>query len=140
MTTRTDLDNLFGSVNIDKWADLNNNESSPEIAARVAWAVALAAAQVEAKFRISTYAYSEVASDLLVINAEAIKAGLLLYANRGVSDEEGAQENPMWRYYRREYDQFFKELYAGQLALEATRSCRPFPAVVTDNDGDITTP
>ena len=128
MITRNHLNDVFGSDNVTQWADLNNNGSSADITSRITWAAGLAASMVESRITTLSYNWSEVSSHLEVIHAQVLKAGLLLYSNRAVSDEE-QKSNPM-RAHERAYESFFKDLSAGRIALTAVRTCRPYPAVV----------
>ena len=75
-----------------------------------------------------TYEWTTVVSDALVEHAIVLKAGLLLHANRRITDETGASRNPM-KSYSDEFDQFLKDLAGGKLALEGARTNRPFPQV-----------
>lgn len=138
MVVRADLDAVFGFDNIELWADLNNNEVSEEIDARVAWAITLASAHVQAKILLLTYQWSDVETHPLVEHAVVLKAGLLLYSPRSISNEKDAP-NPM-REYAKMYDQFWKDLQTNMIALADERASRPFPAVIDDYYGDISTP
>lgn len=128
MITRSDLNNVFGSDNVSAWADLNNNGTNAEILARIEWAAGLALADVRSRIATLSYKWDEVSADAQVVHAQVLKAGLLLYGNRAVSDEEN-RPNPM-RVHAREYENFFKDLSVGKVALTAERTCRPYPAVV----------
>lgn len=134
---RADLDAVFGFDNIELWADLNNNGNSGEIGARVAWAVALASSHVEARVSVLSYAWSEIETHALIEHAIVLKAGMLLYSPRAVSSEKDAP-NPM-RQHKKDYEELFSDLQQGRLALDAARSSRPFPAVIDDYYGDIST-
>lgn len=134
---RTDLDNVFGSRNVDLWADLNNDNSPTEIAARVTWALNLATEFVKAKFRSSAYDWDDVVDDAIVEHIVAVKAGLFLYANRAVSDEE-EKANPMRR-HEKMLDDWFKDLSANKVSLSASRKGRPWPAIIDDDGYDIST-
>jgi len=46
LPTVTDLNNVFGSVNVNNWADVNNNADDTEIATRVTWAILMSSQYV----------------------------------------------------------------------------------------------
>lgn len=141
MTVLADLENVFGRDNISSWADLDNDANPTTIANRIAWAIELATAEVEALTTGTSYDWAEISSNVLINNAIATKAGLLLYANRAHSDEgaDGSTpKNPM-RTFEKRMDLFFKQLTTGALKLQSSREGRSFPAVVEDDYGDVST-
>lgn len=129
---RTALDNVFGTDTVAKWADLQNMGDSGHIATRVAWAIALATKYVRSQMRSSNYNWVEVSTDELVEHAIALKAGMLLYGNRSVTEIKDAKTGSPMAEFRRAYDDFFKGLSEGTLTLgdETTDElCRPYPGV-----------
>lgn len=126
---RASLDAVFGRDNISLWADLNNNSNPTDIAARTSWAITLATAFVKAKCTPLSYTWDNISTHALIEHAIVLRAGLLLYANRAVADTGENGKNPM-SVHETAFNKFFKELSAGQVALDEERTCRPYPAVI----------
>lgn len=126
---RADLDAVFGSDNITIWADLNNNQNAGEIAARVLWSFNLATAEVQGYLIGSTYKWSDVEEHIVVKHLIVLRAGILLYGPRAVSDEED-KANPM-RGHEKRYNELLKRVFTGNFALtDKTKQCGTIPIVV----------
>lgn len=128
--TRADMNNVFGTYNITRWADVSNNSDEVEIEARVDYALALALEEVKAKLRLLTYVVDDALELPLVKHAICQRAGDLLYSPRAVSDED--PEKDLMSFHRKQYETFFKNIAAGRLDLGIPRRCRPFPKVEED--------
>ncbi len=115
---RSDLDDVFGKSNIDKWADLENEGDIDHIAARVAWAISLAESHVRSKMILTTYVWDTIATNPMVEHAIALKAGMLLHTNRSVVDSDGLSKtgNPMAR-FERLYKDFFVAVSSNEISL-----------------------
>ena len=48
---RADVEAVYGTGNVAKWADLNNNGSAGEITARIAWAITAASNEIDDMLR-----------------------------------------------------------------------------------------
>jgi hypothetical protein len=130
MAVRADLNNIFGALNITKWADMSNNRNEAEISARVTYAINLAVEDVKARLRLLPYDI-DVAIELpLVQHHVVLRAGDILYSPRAVNDED--PEKDLMKVHRKNFIDFFKQLSAGQLDLGITRTCRPYPKVEED--------
>lgn len=128
--TATELNNVFGSGNIQAWADIDNDGNTTTISNRIAYALQLATAEVSAKLRLSPYVVADALDHVLVEHAVCQRAADYLYSPRAVSDEDPSKDLMAW--HRKEYEKFFKSLAAGQLDLGLTRASRPYPKVVKD--------
>lgn len=130
--TRTDLNNVYGALNISMWADVNNNKDHDEIEARVQYAINVATAETEAILRLLSYEVVDAVEHILVKHATALRAGDLLYTPRRFSDLGGARmltTSDLISYHRKEYLTFFKDLQANKIDLGLSRNCRSYPAV-----------
>lgn len=134
--TRTDLNNVFGNVNVTLWADVNNNKDAAEITARIDYAIGIAIAETEAMLRNLSYEVADAIEHILVRNATTLRAGDVLYLPRRFSDLGGARmltTSDLMSYHRSEYLTFFKNLQANRIDLGLPRNCRPYPAVPEDD-------
>lgn len=138
--TRTDLNNVYGALNISMWADVNNNRDHDEIEARVQYAINVATAETEAILRLLSYEVADAVEHILVKHATALRAGDLLYTPRRFSDLGGARmltTSDLISYHRKEYLTFFKDLQANKIDLGLPRNCRSYPAVEeSENSND----
>lgn len=129
--SRDDLDQLFGAANIDMWADKDNDQDSVKIAARVAWAIAVATDDFRARMRVSTYNLAELPGSLSAKLAVTRKAGDVLYTSRAVSDAEPGAD--LLRIHRKLYLEFIQDIYAGRIVLEFDRACQAYPEVYLED-------
>ena len=87
---RTDLDDVFGSVNINKWADLENQQDSALITARVNRALLYADAVIDDTLRGGLYALpietKAAATPTLIVDIASKLAAVWLYELRGNTD------------------------------------------------------
>ena len=84
---RADIESVFGVENVKQWADLDNDEVSTKIAARITAAIAYAQAEVDDRLRGGPYTPPLDEPPPSVITDIAAKlAGVWMYENRGVRD------------------------------------------------------
>ena len=82
----TDLNNAFGQVNIDSWADLDGDEEASHISSRRIWAMNKAEGELLGKLENTKYDMSGVTSANASVELKeylAKEAGLALYFSRG---------------------------------------------------------
>lgn len=94
---RDDLDIRFGSVNIDKWADLNNTASAAQIAARIDWACEQAFNDINDGLRGGPYVVPfEATYPMSLVDFAARWAAALLHESRALLNktEEGESGGP----------------------------------------------
>lgn len=109
LCTREDIEALFGSANVSKWADLNNNEDPEEIEARIDRGIVVATDYFYSRVRHGPYtvpfetgagadSVSSTSDDTLippiVVDAVARFAGAWLYDGRGFEDAD-SEGNPV---------------------------------------------
>lgn len=84
LTDQAAIDQEFGSVNVDKWADLNNNNDADEIAQRIAYMIGRASDDVRDTLRNSQVTPNITQPRIKSITAKL--AGVYLYETRGIQD------------------------------------------------------
>ena len=134
--TRSDIEDLFGVVNVAKWADLDNDADATKIAARIARAITGASASIDDRLRDSLYVLPITGSPSTLVNLCASLAGVWLYECRGSQDMNEVTGQPMHRlsWHRNRAEQTLRELKAGTIRLDATTvgSGTTAPMVVKD--------
>ena len=87
---RSNIEAAFGSANVLAWATLASDDSDETIAARIARAIAVGDAKIDAFFRQTHYRVPLVtsagATPTLIEEMSAIAAGLWLHDVRGMDD------------------------------------------------------
>ena len=103
----TDIDDIFGKPNVDKWALLSQLDPTSvaglaEIAARRQTAIQYATAYIEDRLRDGPYALPLLTADgfvpRLIVQLVATYAGVWLYENRGTIDCNVESGQPEHRY------------------------------------------
>lgn len=129
---RPNVEDIFGIDNVIKWADLDNNRVAESIQARVDWACARATVDIDAQFRGSRYKVPFVAPyDSSVVHLTAIRAGLLLHDNRGVTANESASSDP-FAMMRKEFTDTIKKVKRGVLRFDLVDNATLAPQVLPE--------
>lgn len=140
--TREDIELEYGSSNIDKWADANNNKNAGEISARVAWALAKAKRFIDDRLSGSIYTvpFDDLTFDgetVLTTPPETIReltatlAGVYLYQSpRGIAD--GDAVNEQINGLKDEAIDKLRAILANQIMLTATVAAETTPFVVKE--------
>jgi len=85
-----DIKQVFGTTNVDKWADLDDDANAANIAARIAVAVLVADDEIDDSARCQHWriplANAAGTTPRTIINLAATIAGLWLYEARGSND------------------------------------------------------
>ena len=116
LPTITNLNQVFGKVNIAQWADVDNDEDSDTIAARVTWAISEAAdyilGRLTPRFDFSTVTTLPTRIFSLICR----RAGMVLYMTpRGLVDGDAAFQQSNATMLR--IDTEIEQLLSGQLKL-----------------------
>lgn len=112
--TKTDLFNVYGEVNITKWADLDNDRNPQTVLNRVNWALLQATEWVNSRLMNGHYALPFACAPKLIVLITAMQAGLLLYDARQIVSADG--KDPMSR-QRKTLDRYIRQIHSGQLKL-----------------------
>ena len=137
LCSRRDLEEVFGSDNIVKWADVSSDGDQDKIMARIGWACSTATAYVYGRLRSGPYAIPFATPDPIVVDATARIAAAILYDARGaqaVDATTGAPEN-LLSPHRKRAELTLSKLIAGALVLSAEEVSASYPRVVRDRDG-----
>lgn len=142
--TRTDIETLFGANNVAAWADLDNDEDTVKVAARIVAAIVTADDFIESYMRDGPYALpladDEDAVPALVRDISARLAGSNLYSARGVIDYDpnGEPVNRL-QWHREQAEKNLQRLKNRTLNLDNTAAAiqRTVPTVIKE---DTTTP
>lgn len=124
---KQDVYDMFGQVNVSKWADLDNDKDSEKIDARIDRAINWGESEVESLLRRSVYdlpitnVQDEVPAEITHITASL--AGVYLYENRGIQDfnPETGQVVHRLAYIKDRAMKMIRQILAGQRDLDATK-------------------
>ena len=128
LCSRADVEDLYGTDNVIKYADLNENGDETEIAARIARAITVATCDFYDHIRNGRYVvplkFLDGVSAATVVNKIASFTGVLLYEASGVQDFNPETGKPQHRlhFQRQQYERFCDELMAGKIKLNAERT------------------
>lgn len=133
---RAGLELVFGKSNVEKWADVNNDENAADVDARVTWALEQGYEYVNDRLRDGPYAipFTLPAPATIKLLNERF-AGVLLYESRGVTDVDG-QGKPMHAlaYHRDWVEKTIAQIFARQLRLNLTPQVTTYPQVLREED------
>lgn len=130
-----DINNVFGSVNVNRWADIDNDGNATTISDRIDWAITLAEDFINSAMYGHKYDFPITSETVpaLITHITAIKAGLLLHDSRGVEDSGG--KAPPLSVQRIEMESTIKNIKRGLIKLHSlTENATTIPKVVTDDD------
>lgn len=121
--TRSDVEDVFGVVNVDKWADLDDDDDAGKITARITRAILVATARVDDFLRGGPYTIQFTAPIVVpIVDITAKFAGTWLYAARGVADfdEEIGKAQDRLQFVRAEAWKDLKNIRSGASVLDVT--------------------
>ena len=117
-SVRADTEQIFGATNVSKWADLDNDEDSDNIASRITWAIGLAHAQINARLKGCRYTVPftlvNSAYDEIIIDLSARLTGVLLYDNRKLVDIPEFDEVNA---HREIVEATYRDIHGGRISL-----------------------
>lgn len=83
---RSDLENIFGALNIQKWADIDNDGVATKIDARINWALELTYNEINSMLDGGIYTMPFQGRFPIIVNIQANLAAALLYESRGLTN------------------------------------------------------
>ena len=105
-------------MNVSKWADLNNDADSTEIATRITWSIQEAYDQINARLYGCRYTVPftlvSAAYDPIIVTLSARLVGVLLYDNRKLIDTEEVDEVLN---HRKMVERTYADIHGGRLSL-----------------------
>lgn len=116
-----DVNMVFGRINVDRWADVDNVKDPTSVAARRAWAIEQASAEFDDRMRNGPL-QAPILDPFppIVVRMVSYLAGVLLYESRGVVDMD-AKGKPLhvlsWAKDR--FDEFVRDVHARRIAVDA---------------------
>jgi phage gp36-like protein len=124
--TKSNLEQVFGSTNVEKWADLDNDGDETNIAARIAAALDWADNEIDSLLRESRYdvpitPLTGSATPPVIRDVAASLAGVWLYEARGVQDynpDTGAAVHRLEWHRRRAHDTL-SDIVRGKRRIDA---------------------
>lgn len=135
---RSDVEGIFGTDNVTKWADVDEDENAATITARITTAIGVATNDVDVRLRGGPYTipFSEV--DLLVRDVTARLAGVWLYESRGIEDfnPQTGQAIHLLSWHRSHAYKTLKEIKTQKLRLGIDAATEDMPVVVGSADWD----
>jgi len=115
---RKDIENIFGSVNVKKWADIDADGDPQKIDAKINWALQLSYDYVNSKLSGGPYVIPLAGKYPVIITCQAKLAAVEIYEARGLQnfDEQGKpihqlQNSKSWA------DNILAQIRAGILRL-----------------------
>ena len=96
---RSDIELLYGTSNVTKWADVDNNGVLDDITNRICWALQNATADIDSRLLGGPYKIKFATPyPIIIITLCARLAGIMLYDSRGITDfsEEGLPKHQLF--------------------------------------------
>lgn len=116
LPVRADLENIFGSVNIAKWADVNNTENDDVMEDRITWAIGIASNYILGKLARKYKVADWTVFPAIIFDLVARRSGIELYRTpRGITD--GAEMSGAILEIDRELETRLNLVLAGALIL-----------------------
>lgn len=132
--TRAGMEIIFGTKNISKWADANNNENAGEISDRIDWALNEATDRIDDRLRRGPYDIPFSVAPRRIETLCNRLAGVILYETpRGLIDE-GPQI--AISEMRDEIDNTLDAILRGREKLDADVTANDAPRVVKSTEWD----
>ncbi len=122
---RSDIEAIFGTKNVAKWADMDEDEGAGDITARITLAISVASEEIDDFARLYQYTVPLTtpaeATPVTIVNLAATLAGVWLYEARGCVDFDPKNGAPYHRlaFKRAEAQRFFDQLRTGERKIDA---------------------
>jgi len=122
---RADLNDVFGTANINSYGTIDEGDGSTEITSRVTRAIAWASAEIDDFARLGEYtiplADSSGSTPTTIEHLATVLAGVWLYENQGVLDWAPNTNQPTHRYgyMKRWARMMLQEIRDGKRKLDA---------------------
>ena len=119
-STNADIDSIFGPVNVNKWADLDNEGNNELINARKVWARELAEDWINTRLKDGPYTIPLTGDsgtfDKVIVDLEARMAGVFLYDARRIIDTD-PEETDEVNVHRKMVESTISQIQGGRLRL-----------------------
>ncbi len=114
-TDRLKLEWIFGRVNLQKWADLDNDRNSEFIRDRITWSCEVATAYINGRMANGRYSVPFTNPDKNIIHLTGLFAGTILYDGR--ANKSGDTVRDELSIQRKSARRLLHEILTGQLKL-----------------------
>lgn len=117
-TDATQIQRIYGVNNVNKWADLDNDEDSSKIAARIAWACEMSTNYMNGRLAQGKYEVPFTDEDhlpKLLVLLTSMLAGLMLFDGRLVVSSDPPYDSLARQ--RKDFRKYLRELLSGQIKL-----------------------
>lgn len=130
---RANIEMIYGTTNVRKWADIENNGEEDHIEDRIDWACQTATTRMNDRLREGTYPVPfESPYPEQVIEMTARLAGVLLYDSRGITDM-GADDEPAHQLspHRKMVNDFIRLILSKRITFEGLISATNYPRALS---------
>lgn len=132
---QSDVENIYGTTNVAKWADMENTRDEDYIAGRITWAIGLASAHIDSMLLGGPYTVPFSVVPALIKDGCARLAGVYLYDGRGIVDVD-ANGNPVHPLatHRDMVDKLLFNVKAAKQRLPGVSGVKTYPQVVRNSN------
>lgn len=116
--TRSDIENIFGTLNVIRWADLDGDDDATKIGNRISYAIATACANFDDVIR--GHQYANVIVNATLIDLVARMAALRLYDGREIID--GDPTTDKLSLVRQDVESRLYKIRRGEITIEGERA------------------
>lgn len=130
---RSNVEDVFGVTNVTDWADIDNDGVAQTITDRIARALVVAEARVDALLYMGPYTIPFATAPTEIVDVTAKLAGVWLYEHRGMADfdpKTGESANKL-AYIKRLAEETLKGVVEGSVRF-ILDEVEDVPAVVKD--------
>lgn len=135
-TDKTGMENVFGMQNINRWADLENNEDVNFIKRRITWAAELSTEHINGRLKNGKYSVPFTAIPKIIVHASSLLGGMLLYDGRSIGPSESPKDQVAR--HRKEFNRLINDIQSGRMKLlhptsgdELSNTCETAPQALT---------
>lgn len=128
---RSNIEDIYGVTNVEKWADLDNDGDATKITNRITAAITRADDELDNRLRESRYVVPFTTVPSAIEYLSALYAGIWLYSNRGVTDynADGEAQDQL-QHQRNDFDEKVRMIHAGTYILDVSSSVKTYPQVI----------
>lgn len=114
---RSDIENIFGEANVQKWADINNDKQPSKIQSRINYFCKFSTVYVNGRLIQGRYAvpFDEDSVPTIIVHLTSLIAGVGLYDGRLIIPAEPRRDEASGQ--RKQSRKLLYEILSGQLRL-----------------------
>lgn len=137
--TRADIEQFYGRENVQKWAELDGDKNSTNIATRISDAISHASNDIDDGLRGGPYTVPFADTiPLTILDLARRLAGVRLYESRGIQDFEAETGSPVHRlaWHASYVRKMLAEIKSGKRRLDIAQRYSTRPQVVRTEEAD----